>query len=156
MSDGYQRGPFITLLIEDNPDHAELIMRSFEEHDVVNTVYRIADGAETLDFLFRRGEYTDPKKSPRPNLILLDLRMPRIDGLEVLREIKTSDVTRHIPVVILTSSEAEVDVIRAYERYANSYIVKPGDYNELCRLVKELGSYWLTWNYSFRERERGG
>ena len=85
-------------------------MRSFEEfeeHDVVNTVYRIADGAETLDFLFRRGEYTDPKKSPRPNLILLDLRMPRVDGLEVLREIKTSDMTRWIPVVVLTSSEAE-------------------------------------------------
>jgi CheY-like chemotaxis protein len=82
-------------------------MRSFEEHDVVNTVNRVADGAETLDYLFRRGEYIDPKKSPRPNLILLDLRMPRVDGLEVLGEIKTSDMTRWIPVVVLTSSEAE-------------------------------------------------
>jgi CheY-like chemotaxis protein len=82
-------------------------MRSFEEHDVVNTLYWVADGAGAIDFLFRRGAYADPEKSPRPNLVFLDLRMPRIDGLEVLREIKTSDMTRWIPVVFLTSSEAE-------------------------------------------------
>lgn len=138
--------PLTILLVEDNPDHAELITRSFWEHRVANQLRRVPDGAEALDYLFRRGDYADPEKSPRPHLILLDLRLPKVDGLEVLREIKSDDELGFIPVVILTTSEAERDVARAYEYRANSYLLKPVDFEKFTKLMDELGFYWLGWN----------
>jgi CheY-like chemotaxis protein len=137
----------VILLIEDNPAHAELIMRNFEAHRIANRLVHVTDGEAALDYLFRRGAYADPAQSPRPHLILLDLRLPRIDGLEVLKAIKTSQALRPIPVVILTTSEAEQDVVRAYQHYANSYLVKPVDFEKFTELMRELGFYWLVWNY---------
>jgi CheY-like chemotaxis protein len=138
--------PLTILLVEDNPDHAELITRSFLEHRVANQLYRVPDGAEALDYLFRRGDYADPENSPRPHLILLDLRLPKVDGLEVLRKIKSDDDLCFIPVVVLTTSEAERDVARAYEHRANSYLLKPVDFEKFTELMDELGFYWLGWN----------
>jgi len=139
--------PLVILVVEDNPDHAELIMRSLEEHRVANKVHHVADGEAAQDYLFRQGDYADPKKSPRPHVVLLDLRLPKVDGLEILKEIKTSDELKKTPVVILTTSEAEQDVARAYEHRANSYLVKPVDFDKFTRLMHDLGFYWLGWNY---------
>ena len=138
--------PLIILLVEDNPDHAELVVRSFQDHRVANQIHCVADGEAALDYLFRRGEYADAESSPRPHVILLDLRLPRIDGLEVLQEIKTDEKLRCIPVVVLTTSEAEGDLARAYEHHANSYLVKPVDFGKFTQLMDDLGFYWLGWN----------
>jgi CheY-like chemotaxis protein len=138
----------VILLVEDNPDHAELILRSFEEHQAASQIYHVADGEMALDYLFRRGEYTNPAHSPRPHLILLDLRLPKIDGLEVLREIKHNHELRGIPVVILSTSEADADLAKAAEYFANSYLVKPVDFNKFTRLMTDLDTYWLGWNRS--------
>jgi CheY-like chemotaxis protein len=135
------------LLVEDNPDHAELVMRSFEQHQIANTIYQAHNGEEALDYLFYRGQYTDPQSAPRPDVILLDLRLPRVNGLEVLKEIKNDAALRKIPVVILTTSEAEQDVAKAYEHHANSYLVKPVNFTKFSHLMDELGFYWLAWNH---------
>ncbi len=134
------------LLVEDNPDHAELVLRSFEQHEIPNTIYQAHNGEEALDYLFRRGQYTDPQSAPFPKVILLDLRLPRINGLEVLKEIKNDKELRKIPVVILTTSEAEQDIAKAYEYHANSYLVKPINFTKFANLMEELGFYWLAWN----------
>ena len=139
--------PLCVLLIEDNLSHAELIRRNFEGHRIANRLRIVLDGEKALDYLFRRGEYTDPETSPRPHVILLDLRLPKIDGLEVLREIKTSPELKRLPVVILTTSEAEIDVAKAYEYHANSYLTKPVDYEKFKALMDDLGFYWLAWNH---------
>ncbi len=141
------RHPFTILLVEDNPAHAELVMRSFEDHRVANTIIHLSDGETALEYLFKRGLYSSERESPRPHVILLDLRLPRVDGLDVLKEIKSSDELRSIPVVILTTSEAERDATRAYEHHANSFVVKPLDFASFTNLIKELGFYWLEWNY---------
>lgn len=143
-------GPVIILLVEDNPDHAELVKRGLKEHRVANKIYHVSDGEEALDYLFRRGAYTDPEKSPRPHVVLLDLRLPKIDGLEVLKEIRTCKELDRIPVVILTTSGAEMDVARAYDAHVNSYLVKPVDFEKFSQLMNDLGFYWLAWNrYSY-------
>jgi CheY-like chemotaxis protein len=134
------------LLIEDNPDHAELIARSFEDHRVANKLFHVTDGEAALDYLFRQGEYADPEKSPKPHVILLDLRLPKIDGQEVLRQIKVSDELKFVPVVVLTTSEAEKDVNSAYQNGANSYLAKPVDFDKFTQLMDDLGFYWLGWN----------
>ncbi len=139
--------PLIILLVEDNPDHTELILRSLEEHRVGNQIYHVADGEKALDYLLRRGDYTDPKTSPLPSLILLDLRLPKVDGLEVLKTIKGSEELRTIPVVILTTSDQERDVAKAYEFHANSYLVKPVDFDKFSKLIDDMGFYWLAWNH---------
>ncbi len=139
--------PFTILLVEDNPAHAELVMRSFEDHRVANTIIHLSDGETALEYLFQRGLYSSERESPRPHVILLDLRLPRVDGLDVLKEIKSSDKLRSIPVVILTTSEAERDAAQAYEQHANSFLVKPLDFESFTNLIKELGFYWLKWNY---------
>jgi CheY-like chemotaxis protein len=145
--------PLVILLVEDNQAHAELIVRSFENHRVVNSIYHVTDGEAALDYLFRRGDYADPAKSPRPHVILLDLRLPKIDGLEVLKQIKSAPGIDKIPVVILTTSTAERDVAGAYEAHANSYLVKPVDFEKFTTLMSELGFYWLGWNhYPWLER----
>ena len=139
--------PFVILLVEDNPAHAEMVKRALEGHPVANRIIHLTDGEAALDFLLRRGVFADPEKSPRPHVVLLDLRLPRIDGLEVLREIRTSAGLEKLPVVILTTSEAEIDAARAYEYHANSFLVKPLDFDKFVRLMEDLGFYWLKWNY---------
>lgn len=138
--------PLTILHVEDNTDHAQLIARSLRKNRVANAIHHVVDGEEALDYLFLRGEYKDEEIAPRPQLILLDLRLPKVDGLEVLRTIKTSDALSTIPVVILTSSEAEKDVARAYEYHANSYLVKPVGFDRFSELMQQLGFYWMAWN----------
>jgi CheY-like chemotaxis protein len=139
--------PHAILLVEDNSDHAELITRGLKDHPVASKIVHVRDGEVALDYLFRRREYRDPEKSPRPHLILLDLRLPRIDGLEVLQQIKAREDLRPIPVVILTTSEAEKDVELAYDHHVNSYLVKPLGFEDLTGMIRDLGRYWLGWNH---------
>jgi len=138
--------PLHILLVEDNEAHAELVIRGMRDQQVANRIHHVLDGEKALDYLFSRGAYADPVQNPRPNLILLDLRLPRIDGLEVLRIIKSTPALLRIPVVILTSSDAESDIAKSYDYHANSYIVKPLDFKTFTQLMKELGFYWLGWN----------
>jgi len=138
--------PLHILLVEDNEAHAELVIRSMRDQQVANKIHHVLDGEQALDYLFSRGKYASPEDSPRPNLILLDLRLPRVDGLDVLRTIKTTPDLLRIPVVILTSSDAETDIARSYDHHANSYVVKPLDFKTFTRLMKDLGFYWLGWN----------
>jgi CheY-like chemotaxis protein len=138
--------PLVILLIEDNPDHTELIVRNLQDHRVANRIYHVPDGQAALDYLFRQGQYIDPEQSPRPHVILLDLRLPKLDGQEVLDEIKADEELRRIPVVIITTSEAEQDIARAYDSHANSYLVKPVGFEEFSQLMDDLGFYWLGWN----------
>ena len=134
------------LLVEDNDDHAELVMRQLSEHTTNAHLTRVGDGQEALDYLFHNGKFTDPVDSPRPHVIFLDLRLPKVDGLEVIKIIKESEELRKIPIVVLTTSEAERDVTRAYVNHANSYVVKPVDFQKFRDLMNELGIYWLNWN----------
>jgi len=138
--------PLVILFVEDNEAHAELVMRSMRDQRVANIIYHVLDGQQALDFLFHTGDYKNSANSPRPNLVLLDLRLPRVDGLEVLKTIKESPDLHRIPVVILTSSDAETDIARSYDYHANSYVVKPMDFKTFTRLMKDLGFYWLGWN----------
>jgi len=141
-----QGEPLTILHVEDNDDHANLVRRSLQKYRVANHFILLSDGEAAIDFLFRRGEYRDPEVSPRPSVILLDLRLPKIDGLEVLRTIKTTDELLTIPVVILTSSDAETDLVQAYEFHANSYLVKPVGFDKFTLMMEHLGFYWLGWN----------
>lgn len=134
------------LLVEDNDDHAELIRRTLGEQQSAAQIVHLSDGASALDYLHRRGAWNEPDQSPRPHVILLDLRLPRIDGIDVLANIKQSADLRHIPVVILTSSSAKSDVTRAYDAHANSYLVKPFGFEEFRDLMRDVGVYWLTRN----------
>jgi CheY-like chemotaxis protein len=138
--------PLVILLVEDNPDHTELIKRNLVHHRILNKIQHVSDGEEALDYLFRRGQYAAPESSPRPHLVLLDLRIPKIDGLEVLKEIKNSDLLKKIPVVILTSSEAKNDIKAAYQSNANSYLVKPIKFDNFKQMMDDLGFYWLVWD----------
>ncbi len=139
--------PVNVLLVEDNISHAELVILSFEEHRIANRIYHVSDGEEALDYLFIRVDYSDPVKIPMPHLVLLDLRLPKIDGLEVLKEIKSCKELERIPTVIFTTSSAEMDVAKAYEYHANSYLVKPVNFEKFNQLMDEIGFYWLAWNY---------
>lgn len=138
--------PVVILLVEDDPAHAEIVQRNFREFRIVNHLKHVEDGQEALDYLHRRGRYAAPESSPRPGLILLDLRLPRVDGLEVLQDIKEDEELQAIPVVVLTTSAAESDMVRAYANHANSYLVKPVDFAQFLELMKVLGYYWLVWN----------
>ena len=138
--------PLVLLLVEDNDAHAEMVMRSLAQHEVNNRVIHLSDGQQALDYVFHQGEYADIERYPRPHCILLDLRLPRVDGLEVLRRIKHDETTRKTPVVIMTTSSADKDMSRAYDYHANSYVVKPMDFDRFETLMRDLGFYWLTWN----------
>ena len=136
----------VILLVEDNESHVMLTKRLLNDTNAAKEVLRVADGKDALGYLFRRGDYADERKSPRPDLILLDLRLPKVDGLRVLEEIKGSEEVMDIPVVVLTTSENKDDMVRAYRNHANSYLVKPPDIDEFGEMMKETYSYWLNWN----------
>jgi len=143
--------PVLILLVEDNDDHAELVMRQMSDHRIANKVSRLVDGQEALEYLFRKGKFEDPETSPRPHVIFLDLRLPKVDGLEVLKSLKESDELRNIPVVVLTTSDRESDVAKAYLNHTNSYVVKPVDYQKFCDLMNDLGFYWMSWNTTLKK-----
>jgi CheY-like chemotaxis protein len=147
------RKPNLVMLVEDNADHAELVIRTLEEHRILNKVQHFFDGQSALDFLQHRGEYSSLDHATRPEIILLDLRLPKVDGIDVLKTIKEDDLLRTIPVIILTTSEAEKDVSRAYFNHANSYLVKPVGYPEFKQLMDDLLHYWLGWNTHIRIKE---
>ena len=138
--------PIFVMLVEDNIDHAELVIRTLESHRIANLIKHFSDGQSALDYLLGKEGHVDLEANPRPHLILLDLRLPRVDGLEVLRQIKEQDDLKHIPVIILTTSEAERDVARAYDNHVNSYLVKPVGFEDFSKLMNDLGFYWLGWN----------
>lgn len=138
--------PIVILLVEDEEAHAEIVRRNFESCRVANRLMHVTDGQAALDYLYQRNEFSDPAKSPRPGVILLDLRLPKVDGLEVLKIIKTDPKLCAIPVVILTTSKAEADMIKAYHSHANSFLVKPVDFPQFSQLMETFGYYWLAWN----------
>jgi CheY-like chemotaxis protein len=138
--------PLLILLIEDNEDHAELMRRSLSHHRVANKIIHISDGQKAMDYLFRSNGFADPQTSPRPHLVILDLRLPRIDGLSLLKAMKEDPELHQIPVVVVTSSDREADIARAYDYHANSYLVKPIDFQKFQTMMNELGFYWLGWN----------
>ena len=138
--------PLTILLVEDNRDHAELVMRTMEDFQVANSIIHVEDGEVALNYLYGRGIYADRTIFPVPHLILLDLRLPKVDGLDVLREIKGDETLRSLPVVILTTSDAERDMAMAYEYHANSYVTKPVNFDDFSKLLKDLGFYWQAWN----------
>lgn len=141
-----QGEPIDILLVEDNESHAELVIENLKDHKMANNIHHASDGREALDYLLREGKYTDAVTSPRPHLIMLDLRLPKVDGLDVLRQVKENESLAEIPVVVLTSSDADADIKRAYDLNANSYLIKPVKFDAFCELLSTLGFYWLAWN----------
>jgi two-component system response regulator len=139
------------LLVEDNPRDTELTIRALNRHNITNRFIVLEDGAEALDFIFCRGKYTDRVITNHPKVILLDLKLPKIDGLEVLKAIKSDKRTKMIPVVIVTSSNQDLDMKRAYEYDANGYMVKPVDFNKFIEAMSHLVLYWLLVNQSPKE-----
>ena len=138
--------PIVILLVEDDPAHAEIVRRNLKDFRVANRIYHVEDGQAALDYLFHQADYADPQSSPQPQLILLDLRLPKVDGLEVLRRIKEDNDLKRIPTVVLTTSDAESDLITAYGNGAGSYLVKPVDFEKFTKLMDVFGYYWLAWN----------
>lgn len=134
------------LLVEDNPDDEALTLRALKKNNIANEVVVTRDGVEALDFLFCQGTYRGRNSLEKPAVILLDLKLPKVDGLEVLKRLRTDDRTRLYPVVILTSSKEEHDLINGYRLGANSYIRKPVDFNQFVNAVGQLGLYWLVLN----------
>ncbi len=136
----------IILLVEDNPDDEALTLRAFKKNNIYNEVVVVRDGAEALEYLFCEGKFAGRDCNYNPELVLLDLKLPKIDGLEVLKEIRNNPKTKLLPVIILTSSKEEKDIMRSYEYYANSYIRKPVDFLQFSEAIKQLGIYWLVLN----------
>ncbi len=134
------------LLVEDNADDELLMLRSLRKHNLVNEIVVARDGAEALDFLLARGAYMDRDPLVLPQLILLDLNLPKLDGLEVLRRLREHDRLKLIPVVVLTTSDEEGDMLRSYELHANSYVRKPVDFVQFAEAVRQIGLYWLVLN----------
>jgi CheY-like chemotaxis protein len=134
------------LLAEDNPKDAEMTQRALRKHDFGDRVFWVKDGAEALDYLFCRGAYADRDPARPPKLILLDIKMPKVDGIEVLRQVKSDARTRGIPVVVMTSSDEEQDVVESYRLGVNSYIVKPIEFGAFLETVSRIGLYWVLTN----------
>ena len=135
------------LLIEDNPNDAEMTIRALKKGNISNKVIHLKDGAEGLDYLFCTGEYSSRDSNHKPKVILLDLKMPRVNGIEVLRKVKSNENTKTIPVVVLTSSKEDPDVSACYELGVNSYIVKPVGFENFTKAISEFGLYWLLLNH---------
>jgi two-component system, response regulator len=136
------------LLAEDNPNDVKLAMHAFKTHNIANSVHVVRDGAEALEFIFCTDRYADRKIQNGPKMILLDLKLPLVDGIEVLRRTKADARTRVIPVVVMTSSKEDRDIVESYKLGVNSYIVKPVDFEQFTEAVKQLGYYWLLLNQS--------
>jgi len=134
------------IIVEDNPEDAELMLRSLKKNQLANNLIVLEDGELALDFFFKRGKFKDRKACKSNLMIFLDLKLPKVDGLEVLRQLKSNPDTKKIPVVIVTSSNLDPDIETAYELGANSYIVKPVDYEKFTETIKQLGLYWLVVN----------
>jgi two-component system response regulator len=136
----------VILLVEDNPNDEALTLRALKKSNILNPVVVARDGAEALDYLFSRGEHQGRRPLGNPEVVLLDLKLPKVDGLEVLRQLRADERTRLLPVVVLTSSVEEQDLTRGYALGANSYVRKPVDFNQFVEAVKQLGLYWLVLN----------
>jgi two-component system response regulator len=134
------------LLVEDNSSDAELTLRALKKHNLANKVFHVKDGAEAIDFLFAQGAYTHRKVENSPKVVLLDLKLPKVDGIEVLRRIKSDDRTKVIPVVVMTSSREDRDLNECYKLGVNGYVVKPVEFEDFARVVSQLGFYWLLVN----------
>jgi CheY-like chemotaxis protein len=143
--------PITILLVEDEPAHAEIVRRNFESIRIANSLIHVSDGEAALDYLYRNNAFSDPALSPRPDLILLDLRLPKVDGLQVLKTIKTDPGLNTIPVVVLSTSASEADIAMAYTNNANSYLVKPVDFTQFSELLETLGTYWMSWNHHLKK-----
>jgi CheY-like chemotaxis protein len=134
------------LLVEDNPHDVELTLRALKKNNLANSVHVVKDGAEALEFIFGTGVYAERDINKTPKVILLDLKLPKVNGLEVLRKIKSDERTKVIPVVVLTSSQEERDIVESYRLGVNSYITKPVDFDKFVKTVSEMGFYWLLVN----------
>lgn len=141
-----ERNDVEILLVEDNATDAELTIRALKQHNISNDIFWVKDGAEALDFIFASGAYANREINKTPKVILLDLRLPKVDGLEVLRRIKSSEQTKKIPVVVLTSSKEEEDIVESYRLGVNSYISKPVEFESFANSVAKLGFYWILLN----------
>ena len=141
-----ERSQIEILLVEDNMDDAEMTIHALRKNNLANKLIHMKDGEEALDFLFGTGNFIGRDVNLKPSLILLDLKMPKVDGLEVLERVKSMEATKKIPVVILTSSKEDPDVSKCYELGANSYIVKPVEFESFIKAVSELGMYWMILN----------
>jgi CheY-like chemotaxis protein len=140
------KAPLEILLVEDNPQEAELTIRALRKRTLANHFVHVHDGQEAVDFIFNRGRYKGVEAYEMPKVVLLDLKLPKLDGLEVLRQIRADERTRLMPVVVLTSSRQDRDVIEAYALGANSYIVKPVDFEKFLEVVSNMITYWLVLN----------
>lgn len=140
------KGEVEILLVEDNPNDAELTIRALKKHNLENKLVWVKDGAQALDFIFGSGAYTGRNTKITPRVILLDLRLPKVDGMDVLKKIKSNETTRLIPVVVLTSSKEDRDIVESYKLGVNSYISKPVDFDEFVKTVSDMGLYWLLLN----------
>ena len=136
----------LILLVEDNPNDVELTLRAFRKSKVLNEIEVVCDGVEALDYLFSAGAFAGRDSSASPEVVLLDLKLPKIDGLEVLRRMRADERTRRTPVVVLTSSGEEKDIVSSYDLGANSFVRKPVDFNEFLEAAQQLGLYWLVLN----------
>lgn len=134
------------LLVEDNVHDAELTIRSLKKINLANNLVHVQDGEEALDFIFGKGRFAGRNTQQRPKVVLLDIKMPKVDGIEVLRQIKANPLTKSIPVVVMTSSREEQDIITSYELGVNSYVVKPVNFETFAKAVADLGLYWLIIN----------
>ena len=146
----------IILLVEDNPDDEELTRLAFEKSNVANELAVVRDGVEALDYLFGTGAHAGRDLGAMPAVILLDLKLPKIDGLEVLRRLRADDRTKLLPVVVLTSSREQEDIVRSYSTGANSYVRKPVEFEQFVQAVRQLGLYWLLLNETRTESEGAG
>ena len=134
------------LLVEDNPHDLELALHALRKHRIANSIHAVTDGEAALDFLFARGQYARRSVSHQPRVVFLDLKLPKVDGIDVLRQLKSDERTRKIPIVIVTSSAEERDRVRSYDLGANSYVVKPIDFDSFTKTMADLGFYWLAVN----------
>ncbi|MCD6474667.1 MAG: response regulator [Anaerolineaceae bacterium] len=137
------------LLVEDNPQDEELALHALRKSKLINPIHVVRDGAEALDFIFARGQFTGRQIDHPPKVVLLDLKLPKVDGLEVLRQIKEDPRTKFIPVVMLTSSQLEQDIVRSYELGVNSFITKPVNFQRFSEAIVQIGLYWAVLNKTF-------
>lgn len=134
------------LIVEDNPDDAELMIRSLKKNNLANQLVVLEDGEEALDFLYCRNKYAQRNSNSVPRVIFLDLKLPKVNGLEILRQVKSDEILKKIPVIVVTSSKEDPDIRSAYELGANSYVVKPVDFDNFMKTISQLGMYWLVVN----------